>query len=82
MATFLLPFLVLATIGLILSLVTHAAALLGIPQPLGPAAWGLHVGVFVVWLPAILAYNRLAAGSKRQNSWKVALLEVPCGCGG
>ena len=51
MAALLIPFLTLAVIGLILSLIAHTAALFGLPQPLGSAAWGLHIGIFVVWLP-------------------------------
>jgi hypothetical protein len=48
------PFVVLSVIGLVLSLVTHTASLLGAPQPLGAATWVLHIGIFVVWLPAVL----------------------------
>jgi hypothetical protein len=72
----LMPFLVLAVIGLILSLISHTAAVLGQPQPLGPAAWGLHIGIFVVWLPAVIVSNRLTGDFKRKDFWK----RVLCGC--
>ncbi|HYT95286.1 MAG TPA: hypothetical protein VEL76_41595 [Gemmataceae bacterium] len=57
MAVVLTPFLVLSVTGLVLSLVAHAAALLGLPPPLGPAAWWLNVGIFVVWLPALIVWE-------------------------
>jgi hypothetical protein len=52
-----LPFLVVAVIGLALSLVAHVAAILGLQQPLGNATWGLHGGLFVVWLAAMLVLS-------------------------
>jgi hypothetical protein len=76
-AILLAPFFVLAVIGLVLSITAHSAALLGQPQPLGPAAWGLHVGVFVVWLPAVFAANRLTGGVKRKDFWMTALRGCP-----
>src|SRR5438874_2113973 len=71
------PFFVLAVAGLVLSLLAHGAGLLGLPQPLGSAAWALHVGIFVVWLPALLASRRLVPGPPRQDFWKVALRPCP-----
>jgi hypothetical protein len=73
----LLPFLVLAVVGLALSLVAHVAALLGQPQPLGGLAWGLHLGIFVVWVPTVLVGNRLVADFKRKDFWKAALRGCP-----
>jgi hypothetical protein len=43
----------LAVIGLILSLVVHLCGSLGLPQPFGDTTWFLHVGIVVVWVPAI-----------------------------
>jgi hypothetical protein len=57
------PFLVLSVTGLVLSLVAHAAALLGLPPPLGPAAWWLNVGIFVVWLPALIVSTPAGRGT-------------------
>ena len=72
-----MPFLVLAVIGLILSLVSHTAAVLGQPQPLGPAAWGLHIGIFVVWLPAVIVSNRLT-GDFKVSDRKLRLFACAC----
>jgi hypothetical protein len=77
-AVVLTPFLVLSVTGLVLSLVAHAAALLGLPPPLGPAAWWLNVGIFVVWPPALIVSNRLVADFKRKDFGKAALRGCPC----
>jgi hypothetical protein len=76
-ALVLTPFLLLSVIGLVLSLIAHTAALLGLPQPLGAAAGGLHMGIFVVWLPAVLVSNRLVADYKQKDYWKAALRGCP-----
>jgi hypothetical protein len=77
MALWVLPFLALAVAGLVLSLVAHVAALLGLPQPMGSAAWALHAGIIVVWLPAVLASRRLGVDPKSKDFWKVALRGCP-----
>jgi hypothetical protein len=41
-------------LGLALSIVAHGAALFGLPQPLGEATWGLHVGIFVIGIPTMI----------------------------
>jgi hypothetical protein len=73
----LIVFLALSVIGLILSLITHTAALLGLPQPFGPAAWALHLGIFVVFLPAMILSNRQSGDSGRKVSWEEALRGCP-----
>ena len=77
MALVLTPFLILSVIGLELSLVSHTFALLGLPQPLGATAWGLHVGIFVVWVPAVIVSSRLVGDFKRKDFWKAALRGCP-----
>src|SRR5687768_11856783 len=71
------PFFLIALAGLALSLVAHGAALLGQPQPMGPAAWGLHVGILVVWIPAMIASRRLVPDPKHKDAWKQALRGCP-----
>ncbi len=73
MAMVLTPFLILSVIGLLLSLLARTIALLGLPQPLGAAAWGLHIGIFVVWLPAITASNRLVRDFQQKDFWRATL---------
>lgn len=70
MTLLLLPSLVLAAVGLVLSLVAHGCALLGLPQPLGAATMGLHVGIFAVWPPAIIVSSRMAWGRKPKDFWQ------------
>ena len=72
-----MPFFLLAVLGFGLSVVAHACAVFGLPQPLGSAVMSLHGGVFVIWIPAILVSNRMVAGYPRKDFWKVALRGCP-----
>ena len=47
-------FILFSAIGLVLSVIVHICVLLGIPNPLNEAAWLLHIGIFVVWFPAVI----------------------------
>ncbi|MEO2091992.1 MAG: hypothetical protein ABGY75_21265 [Gemmataceae bacterium] len=49
---------VFAAVGLAASVVCHALGWLGVEPPGGKAAVGLHVGIFVVWIPLCLLANR------------------------
>ena len=68
-------FAILAAVGLLLSLWVHINALLG--HPPGMIFMALHVGIFIVWFPAVIVSNKIAGGTKRQNSWKIALRGAP-----
>jgi hypothetical protein len=70
-------FAALSAVGLALSLVSHAAALLGASEPLGDKTWMLHIGIFVVWIPAILVMNRITNDVPRKDIWKAALRGCP-----
>ena len=70
-------FAVLAAVGLTLSILSHFAALLGLQGALGDYAWVLHVGIFVVWVPAVLVSQRLTADFARKDFWKAALRGSP-----
>jgi hypothetical protein len=77
----LFPFMALAVLGLALSLMVHVAAWLGIDLPF--EAFGLHVGVFVVWVPALLASRWTARHHAREDFWSGALRGCPLrGCPG
>jgi len=67
----------LSGLGLVLSFLSHVAALLGRQGPLGALTMSLHAGVFVVWIPAVLAMNRLTKGTSRKNFWKAAFRGCP-----
>ena len=73
----LLPFILLAAIGFILSVAAHIRALEGLPFPGGKAVWALHMGIFVVWIPTVLVSIRFTRGAKRKDFWKVALIGCP-----
>ena len=59
----LLPLMVYAACGLILSLAVHLMALAGLQPPGGNALFfGLHVGIFPLWLPVVLIMMKLTRG--------------------
>lgn len=74
---FLTPFITLSAISLVLSIIVHVIALSGNAVPYGNFVWGLHGGIFIVWLPAILASLRLTKDFKRKDFWKAALRGCP-----
>jgi hypothetical protein len=71
------PFIGLSGIGLILSIIVHFIALSGNPIPYGKLVWGLHIGIFIVWLPAIVVSQTLTSDFKRKDWWKAALRGCP-----
>lgn len=71
------PFMVLAAVGLALSVVAHGMALAGLQLPGGQMVWMLHVGIFVVWLPTILVAYGATRYANRKDFWKVALAGCP-----
>jgi len=72
MNVLLYPFMFLAAVGLVLSMGCHLAALAGSPIPGGNWVWGLHIGIFAVWLPTVLVANRITRHGKRSDFWKLA----------
>ena len=71
-----MAFSALAGVGLLLSLVVHAASLAGIAV-FGSAAFALHAGVFVVWIPTVITAHRNARDFKHRDFWKAALRGCP-----
>lgn len=67
----------LSAVGLVLSLWVHLGAVMG--RRVAPEAffWILHVGIFVVWFPAIFAAKRLVGSTNRKDFWKVVLKGSP-----
>ena len=74
---FLLPLVGLSSLGLVLSLIVHMCSLLGFPSPLGEQAWILHVGIFVVWFPAVIVMQALTKEFKQKDLWRAALRGCP-----
>ena len=67
----------LALAGLVLSVATHIAALMGKSGPLGDSVGILHFGIFIVWIPAVIVAKGLTRGLKRSDFWKAVLRGVP-----
>ena len=67
----------LALIGLLLSIWVHIGALFG-RQP-SPAFWGLHVGVFTVFFPAIFVAQKRLGTTQRKDLWKAITKGSPDG---
>jgi len=68
-------FVALSAIGLVVSLWVHLGAVMG--RSVSPLFWILHVGIFVVWLPAVLVAQRLVGNVNRKDFWKVILKGSP-----
>lgn len=77
MNVMLFPFLLLAACGLVLSIAAHIMALAGGAIPGGKLVWGLHIGVFVVWLPAVLVSIQMTRYANQKDFWKIALAGCP-----
>jgi hypothetical protein len=65
----------LSLIGLVLSLYVHISALMGNEMP--SMFWGLHVGIFVVWIPAVFVAQKRVGSTHRKDFWKAALKGAP-----
>ncbi len=74
---FLWLFVMIATTGLALSLWVHIGAVVG--RQVGPdfLFWVLHVGIFIVWVPAVFVAQKMVGGVNRKDLWKVALRNCP-----
>ena len=72
---FIWAFVWLSAIGLLVSLWVHVGAVMGRTVP--SAFWVLHVGILVVWFPAVLVAQRLVGNANRKDSWKVVLKGAP-----
>lgn len=71
------PFLVLAIIGSIVTLIVHAASLFGVLYPLEHFLKLLASGVVILFLPTIFAINWLARDFKQKEIWRAVLLGCP-----
>lgn len=75
METLLYPLMLLAGTGLVLSGLAHIAALFGFELP--AVTMGLHFGVFIVWIPAMLVSHSATNRVARKDYWKAALQGCP-----
>ncbi|MCL2504318.1 MAG: hypothetical protein FWE94_07000 [Coriobacteriia bacterium] len=81
MAAVLYAFAVLAGAGLIASAVVHVLSLVGAAFPflitLPDSVFALHFGIFIVWLPTVLASSKITERSPEKDFWKTALRGAP-----
>ena len=73
----LVPLMLLAALGFVLSVAAHLASIAGVSIPGGQMIWLLHVGIFVVWFPTVFIASRIMRGERRQDLWKVMLSGCP-----
>jgi hypothetical protein len=71
------PLMVLSACGLALSVAVHCIALTGVAIPGGKLVWGIHIGIFIVWIPTILISIQTTRFANRKDFWKVALAGCP-----
>ncbi|HEV2463904.1 MAG TPA: DUF3592 domain-containing protein [Acidobacteriaceae bacterium] len=71
------PLMALSLIGLILSLWVHIGALAG--RRVAPEAlfFILHIGIFALWLPAILIAQKRIGNLQRKDFWKAVTSGAP-----
>lgn len=74
---FLWLFVGIAAAGLVLSLWVHISAVMG--RQVAPESyfWMLHVGIFVVWFPAVFVAQQFVGNMNRRDFWKVVLKGSP-----
>jgi hypothetical protein len=71
------PFVALAALGLTLSLIVHVGSLMGwLTLPM-QSFIVLHIGIFVVFLPSLLAMQRLSHGVRGRLQWKAMMRWTP-----
>jgi len=72
-----LPFMVYAACGLVASLAVHVLSLFGMSVGGNGLFFGLHIGIFPLWIPVTLITRKMMAGARRQDFWKIALSGCP-----
>jgi Protein of unknown function (DUF3592) len=70
-------FIGLSAAGFVLSLWVHFGAVAGRRVAPAPFFWILHMGIFVVWFPAVMVAQRQVGNLKRKDFWKAILKGSP-----
>jgi len=66
-----------ALVGFAASLITHLAGYADIERPFGINPWPLHVGLFIVCFPAVLAAQKLSKDFSQSEFWTASLRGCP-----
>jgi hypothetical protein len=72
-------FALLSFVGLVLSIWVHVGALLGRQVAPDYFFWGLHVGIFVVFFPAMVVAQKRVGSSSSRDFWKAVTKGSPDG---
>jgi hypothetical protein len=72
----LLPLMVYAACGLVLSVAVHVLSLFGF-QLGAPLFTALHVGIFPLWFVVVLLSMKMIGSASRKDFWKIALSGCP-----
>src|SRR5258708_14820044 len=54
----LLPLVILTAVGFVLSIIVHGLSIFGVLLPGGDIVFVLHIGIFVIWIPAVILNQR------------------------
>ena len=74
---FIWVFVALSAAGLLVSLYVHLGAVMGRRVAPGAYFWILHMGIFIVWMPAVLVAQRRVGSTRRKDFWKRVLKGSP-----
>jgi len=66
-----------AALGFSLSIAAHIASICGKAIPSAFPVMDLHIGIFVVWFPAVLVVGKMTGSANRKDLWKIALSGCP-----
>ncbi len=72
-------FALLSFVGLVLSIWVHVGALFGRQVAPDYFFWGLHIGIFVVFFPAVMVAQKRVGTTSRRDFWKVVTKGSPEG---
>lgn len=76
-AALIVPFMWLSALGFVLSAYAHVTSLFGSSLIWGESVWFLHIGAFVVWLPAVLVSQRVMRDASQRDFWTILLSGCP-----
>jgi hypothetical protein len=70
-------FMYLAALGFIASVLIHISTFTAFDPSAFCGAWGLSIGVFVVFIPAVICASQVLKGRTKSEHWKLIFQYVP-----
>ena len=68
---------ILAVAGLVLSLMVHTIALVGLPLAGDAMVWAIHIGIFVLCIPTLLVVRHMRRRIRSRHVWRAVLRDCP-----